>query len=67
MGLVDTLKIGTACDGVLMVARIQRVTHSDLKTAIHALSQLNLIGLIMNGVNHTNQKYINQNYIKASR
>lgn len=66
VGLVDTLKIGAACDGVLMVARIQQVTHSDLKTATHALSQLNLIGLIMNGVNHTNSKY-NQRYIKAAR
>jgi polysaccharide biosynthesis transport protein len=67
IGLVDTLKIGAACDGVLMIARIQRVTHSDLKMATNALSQLNLIGLIMNGVNHTNHKYINQNYIKSSR
>jgi polysaccharide biosynthesis transport protein len=66
VGLVDTLKLGAACDGVLMVARIQQVTHSDLKTATNALSQLNLIGLIMNGVNHTNSKY-NQRYIKASR
>jgi len=66
VGLVDTLKVGAACDGVLMVARIQQVTHSDLKTATNALSQLNLIGLIMNGVNHTNSKY-NQRYIKASR
>ncbi len=66
VGLVDTLKIGAACDGVLMVARIQQVTHSDLKTATHSLSQLNLIGLIMNGVNHTNHKY-NQRYIKAAR
>jgi polysaccharide biosynthesis transport protein len=66
VGLVDTLKLGAACDGVLMVARIQQVTHSDLKTATNALSQLNLIGLIMNGVNHTNSQY-NQRYIKASR
>jgi polysaccharide biosynthesis transport protein len=66
VGLVDTLKIGAACDGVLMVARIQQVTHSDLKTATTALDRFNLLGIVMNGVNYSGRSY-SQKYLQAQR
>ena len=51
LGLVDTIPIGLGCDGVVMVARIDRVTRKDLSRATKVLKRQNLIGLVANGVN----------------
>ncbi|MGB8703100.1 MAG: AAA family ATPase, partial [Thermosynechococcaceae cyanobacterium] len=57
LGLVDTMQIGYSCDGVVMIARSEKVTHSDLMTAISNMSKFNLIGCVMNGVEQPNRNY----------
>jgi polysaccharide biosynthesis transport protein len=49
LGMVDTLQLGTSSDGVVLVARMDRVTRNDLKEATDMLSKLNRIGVIANG------------------
>jgi uncharacterized protein involved in exopolysaccharide biosynthesis/Mrp family chromosome partitioning ATPase len=57
LGIADALQIGFGCDGVVMVARAEKVTHSDLATALANLSQFNVLGCVMNGLSQTPRYY----------
>ncbi len=59
LGMVDALQTASYCHGVLMVARLDRVTKSELSEATSLLSKLNLIGLIANGDRQKLSKYRN--------
>ena len=64
LGLTDTIPVGLGCDGVVMIARIDRVTRTELSKAMSALNKLNLVGLVANGVNPSSNSYsyLKQNY-----
>jgi len=47
---VDAVLTASCCSGVLLVGRINQVTRSKLTQAIEMLNQLNLIGVVANGV-----------------
>lgn len=51
LGLADTISLGYSCDGVVMVARMDKVKRSEINRAIDTLNKLNVIGVIANGVN----------------
>jgi polysaccharide biosynthesis transport protein len=51
LGLADTISLGYSCDGVVMVARMDKVKRSEINRAIDTLNRLNVIGVIANGVN----------------
>ncbi|NEO20200.1 MULTISPECIES: polysaccharide biosynthesis tyrosine autokinase [unclassified Moorena] len=57
LGMVDALQAASLCQGVLMVGRLERVTQSQLTQATAILRNLNLIGIIANGVKSSNQNY----------
>ncbi len=49
LGMVDTLQIGAACDGVVFVSRIGQVTYSELQESADMLKRLNCVGIVANG------------------
>jgi polysaccharide biosynthesis transport protein len=49
LGMVDALLAASYCQGVVLVARIDRVTKTALTEATTMLSKLNTIGVIANG------------------
>ena len=50
LGMVDAVLTASCCSGVLLVGRINQVTRSKLMQSIEMLSQLNLVGVVANGV-----------------
>lgn len=58
LGMVDAIQAASCCDGVLMVARIDRVTRSQMAEATALLSKLNLIGIVANSDKETDYKYL---------
>jgi polysaccharide biosynthesis transport protein len=57
LGMVDALQLGNSSDGVILVARIDKVKRNDLKEASEMLSKLNRIGVIANGATTANRPY----------
>jgi capsular exopolysaccharide synthesis family protein len=51
LGMVDAILVASCCQGVLMVGRIGHVTRAELTQATTMLNQLNVIGIVANGVN----------------
>ena len=49
-GKVDPILIGSCCDGILLVERVDRVTRTKMNQAIAMLSKLNIIGVVANGL-----------------
>jgi polysaccharide biosynthesis transport protein len=49
LGMVDAMLEASCCQGTLLVSRMDRVTRSEVTSAVAALSQLNVIGLVANG------------------
>ena len=63
LGMVDTMLLGSCCQGVILTGRLDRVTRNELTQAIAALQKLNVIGIVANGAttslnspNYTNVK-----------
>jgi polysaccharide biosynthesis transport protein len=50
LGMVDAVLTASCCSGVLLVGRINQVTRSTLTQSIEMLNQLNLVGVVANGV-----------------
>jgi len=50
LGMVDAVLTASCCSGVLLVGRINQVTRPKLTQAIEMLNQLNLVGVVANGV-----------------
>jgi capsular exopolysaccharide synthesis family protein len=50
LGMVDAVLTASCCSGVLLVGRINQVTRPKLTRSIEMLNQLNLIGVVANGV-----------------
>ena len=48
IGTVDSIKIASCCDGVILVSRINNVKLSELVEATNLLAKLNLIGVVAN-------------------
>jgi polysaccharide biosynthesis transport protein len=57
LGIVDTVMIAAVCHGVVLVERIGRVHRQDLIQAAGVLNRLNVIGVIPNGVDNSNNRY----------
>jgi len=59
LGMVDAMVLGTHATGVLMVGRLDRVTRSELTQATTMLKNLNIVGVVANGVPrpHRNTAY----------
>ena len=51
LGMVDAMLTASCCSGVLLVGRINQVSRSKLTRSMEMLNQLNLIGVVANGVN----------------
>jgi polysaccharide biosynthesis transport protein len=57
LGMADALQIGFGCDGVVMVARAEQITQSDLIAALSSLNKFNVLGCVMNGLSQTPRYY----------
>ena len=57
LGTVDTIQIASCSGGVVVVARIDRITRGEFSQAITVLQKLNLIGVIANGVKELPHSY----------
>ena len=57
LGLVDAILTASYCRGVVLVARMGQVTRTELTQATTMMSKLNLIGVVANGDNSSNNSY----------
>ena len=53
LGMVDAILAGSFCNGVVLAARVGRVTRSELAQATAMLSKLNVIGVVANSASST--------------
>lgn len=53
LGTVDARIVASLCNGIVMVGRMDQVTHNELIQATDILRNLNLIGIIANGTNRS--------------
>lgn len=49
-GKVDPILIGSCCDGLILVGRINQTTRARMSRAITMLNKLNVIGVVANGI-----------------
>jgi Mrp family chromosome partitioning ATPase len=64
---VDVLQTASFCHGVLMVARINQITSTELLQAREILGKLNTIGVIANGAKIRNSNAIAYIDLKRDR
>lgn len=57
LGMVDAIITGSFCNAVLLVARIGKVTKTELTQATTMLSKLNMIGVVANGGSNSSNTY----------
>lgn len=57
LGLVDAVLTASFCRGVVLIARIGQVSRTELTQATAMLSKLNLIGVVANGSDSSNNSY----------
>jgi capsular exopolysaccharide synthesis family protein len=57
LGLVDSILTASYCRGVVLVARMGQITKTELTQATAMLSKLNLIGVVANGDNSSQNSY----------
>ena len=58
LGMVDAIITASFCRGVVLVARIGKVTKTELTQATGMLSKLNIIGVVANGVGNATKTYV---------
>jgi capsular exopolysaccharide synthesis family protein len=59
-GKVDPILLGSCCDGILLVERVDQVTRSRMSQAIAMLSKLNIIGVVANGLEDFSNSHSSQ-------
>lgn len=57
-GIVDAMQVASFCQGVVLVARLDRVTQSELTEATQMLSSLKAIGVVANGASSYANPYV---------
>ncbi|MEQ9485066.1 GumC family protein [Coleofasciculus sp. F4-SAH-05] len=58
LGIVDAMQVASFCQGVILVARLDRVTQSELTEATNLLAPLNAIGVVANGASRYANPYV---------
>ncbi|NJN87613.1 MAG: CpsD/CapB family tyrosine-protein kinase [Leptolyngbyaceae cyanobacterium SL_7_1] len=64
LGIVDAIQTASLCNGVLMVARLDRITQSDLIQAVTTLGESNVLGIVANEAKNLKLHYNNQTSIE---
>jgi succinoglycan biosynthesis transport protein ExoP len=49
LGTVDVLQTASACQGIVIVSRLEQITQTELSQATAMLSRLNVLGMVANG------------------
>ncbi|WP_373545978.1 GumC family protein [Chamaesiphon sp.] len=57
LGIVDTVMVASFCGGVVIVERIGRSNRKDLSQGMFIMQRFNVVGLILNGVPHSENRY----------
>jgi len=58
LGIVDAMQVASFCQGVVLVARLDKVTQSELTETTQMLSPLNAIGVVANGASSYTNRYL---------
>lgn len=65
LGIVDAIITGSLCSGVVMVGRIGDTTRKEHKEAANLLKNLNVLGVVANGVTFSPKRYNVYNYYQG--
>jgi succinoglycan biosynthesis transport protein ExoP len=57
LGMADAIKVGSVCDGTLVVSRLDRITQSELTEVLSLLAPLKVLGVIANGAKLAPNRY----------
>jgi len=57
LGMADAIKVGSGCDGTLLVSRLDRITQSELTEVLSLLAPLKVLGVIANGAKLAPNRY----------
>lgn len=60
LGTVDVLQTALLCDAVILLARLDRITQSELTEAIATLARFNVLGIVANGSHSSPVHYLPQ-------
>ncbi len=57
LGMADSLKIGAACDGTVLVTRLDKITQPELNEVLSVLSPIHVLGVVANGGRDHSTRY----------
>lgn len=57
LGMADAVKVGSVCDGTVVVTRLDRITQKELTEMLSLLAPLKVLGMIANGAKDTPTRY----------
>ena len=57
LGMADAVKVGSVCDGTVVVTRLDRITQKELTEMLSLLAPLKVLGMIANGAKDTPIRY----------
>jgi succinoglycan biosynthesis transport protein ExoP len=58
LGMADAVTVGAACDGTVVVSRLDRITQPELTEMLSLLAPLRVMGIIANGAKVSPNRYI---------
>lgn len=58
MGMADALKVGAACDSMVLVTRLDQITQPQINQALALLTPLQVLGIVANGARSTAADYV---------
>ena len=57
LGMADAVKVGSVCDGTVVVTRLDRITQKELTEMLSLLAPLKVLGMIANGAKDAPIRY----------
>lgn len=57
LGMADAVKVGSICDGTVLVARLERITRRELEQTLALVTPLNMLGMMANGARRQSNRY----------
>jgi succinoglycan biosynthesis transport protein ExoP len=58
LGMADAVKVGSVCDGTVVVTRLDRITQPELTEMLSLLAPLKVMGVIANGAKVIPNRYV---------
>jgi succinoglycan biosynthesis transport protein ExoP len=58
LGMADAVKVGSVCDGTIVVTRLDRITQTELTEMLSLLAPIKVLGMIANGAKVSPTRYV---------